>query len=280
MGLTAVPSIVTLPATTEADLAAVVAAAAAQPKRDYMSNAKSLISGGGVLSVDSGYNIKWSLRFLVMGAGRGATTATNGHFSIVMPPVGTVIPRVGDTAPSSVTVTSAGINFNAWDALYYILPLGSSEASLPANFRIVQYTSDFVVPYDWLPIATRNSTETPETIQWANGISMTPWVQPALANGWLHYAAPYGPMRWRKINGMVVGNGLAASGTVSTTVAVFTMPVGFRPAVNEILTAGTSPLAGAPYYSEIRVRLDGSVMFQTGVAGYFSLANMNYLAEA
>lgn len=54
-------------------------------------------------------------------------------------------------------------------------------------------------------------------------ITMTP-----LLNGWVQYADPYGPARYRKLpSGLVVCNGLISSGTVSAN--AFLLPVGYRP---------------------------------------------------
>jgi len=271
MGVTTVPQFVPADAATR-----LAALEAAQPLRDYMSNAKALISGGGALNVDTGYNVKWSLRFLVMGAGRGPTTALAGHFVITMPPVGTVIPRVGGGA-ASVTVTTAGINFDPYDALYYILPLGSDQTSIPANFRIVQYTSDFVVPYNWLPICTRNSTETPETVKWATGVTMTPWWGPSYLNAWRDYDAGvrYGPGGYRKINNVVYMRGILAAGTVPA--AAFILPVGFRPMVP---VESLQIVSSASTFGEWRIYTDGTVYAQSGSNGYMSLASVSFPADA
>jgi hypothetical protein len=56
----------------------------------------------------------------------------------------------------------------------------------------------------------------------------TSWTIPTLLNGWVQYADPYGPVRFRKLaSGLVVINGLMASGTAGAT--AFTLPVGYRP---------------------------------------------------
>jgi hypothetical protein len=40
--------------------------------------------------------------------------------------------------------------------LYYILPIGSSNTSVGANFRVAKYTSDLVIPENWVLLAIRN----------------------------------------------------------------------------------------------------------------------------
>jgi hypothetical protein len=278
MGISTVPSFVPVDVATR-----LTALETANTVQTFMDSSRKSISGGGFLSVDSSFYVKWSQRFIVMGAGRSPTICPNGYFEIFCPTSGTII---GVGGAVNKTATAAGIPLAGWEALYYILPLGSPATSIPANFRVVNYTSDYAVPQEWILLAIRNAdgsgtaNGTYDEICWCTGDHFTPWYSPALLGGWLHYAVPYGPARFRKYNGCVMGNGLIASGTVSTTTVVFTMPVGFRPGTTEILTAATSPIAGAPYYSEIRVRVDGSVMMQTGTAGYFSFANINYVAEA
>lgn len=278
MGITTVPAFVPVDVSTR-----LAALESANALATFVANAKAVLSGGGPLLVDSGYNVKWPQRFLVMGAGRSASICPDGSFSIDMPPVGTVIPRVGGGA-ASVTVTAAGINLDQFDTVYYILPIGGATTMVPANFRIVQYTSAFTVPPTWIPIAVRNSDAVamgyggPETVQWANGISMTPWVTPALLNSWTHYAAPYGPGRYRKYNGAVIGNGILSLGTVGASSVMFNLPAGWKPVSEQILTAATTaPGTGAGV--EIRIDQAGAVIAYTGTAGYISLANINFIPE-
>jgi len=57
------------------------------------------------------------------------------------------------------------------------------------------------------------------------------WVTPTLLNAWSHYGAPWGPVQYRKMpDGRVIIRGIAQGGAVNT--AIFTLPVGFRPASN------------------------------------------------
>lgn len=270
MGITTVPAFV--PADTASRLAALESA---DVLTTFMTNAKALISGGGAMTVDTGYNVKWPIRFLVMGGGRSTALCPAGHFSIAMPAVGTVIPRVGGDG-SSVTVTAAGINFNAYDSLYYILPLGSDQTSKDANFRIVQYTSDFAVPPTWLPIVTRNSTETPETVKWTTGVSMTPWAVPTLTNA-VNYGAGYEAAGYCRRNGTVQLKGLLNSITIGV---LFTLPVGFRPLSGTkifMVQMGTAPQVG-----RVDVLTTGSVTCAApAVAGtWLSLENVIFPADA
>lgn len=111
------------------------------------------ITGGGTISVDGSANVKWTGRFIVMSNGRGSYFSTNGYFDIDCPTTGTI---TGVGGASSVTVTAAGIPLSAWQALYYIMPIGSNNVSVAANFRIASYTADADIPHQWLLICVRN----------------------------------------------------------------------------------------------------------------------------
>jgi hypothetical protein len=111
------------------------------------------ISGGGVITVDGGGFIKNSARFIVISNGRGAHFSTSGYFNIDIPTSGTI---TGVGGASNRTATANGIQVAGWDALYYILPIGSGHTSLAANFRVAKYTANSVIPEEWVLIATKN----------------------------------------------------------------------------------------------------------------------------
>lgn len=128
------------------------------------------ITGGGTITFDSSANLLWSQRFIVISNGRGPLFSTTGYFDIDMPAAGTVIPGVGGA--SNKTVSASGISLNVWEALYYILPIGGTQAGLPGNFRVALYTSDLDVPYNWVLIAVRNG-DTPSRLYLNNGIILS-----------------------------------------------------------------------------------------------------------
>jgi len=130
------------------------------------------ISGGGTVSFSS-FVYNWTTRFIVISNGNGSDFSTSGYYDINMPANGTVITGVGGHA--NVTVSS-GIAMGAWDALYYILPIGSSSTSLNANFRIATYSSALQVPSNWVLIGVENgdnSTLKTPIGSLTNGSSMT-----------------------------------------------------------------------------------------------------------
>ena len=115
--------------------------------------ANTNITGGGTVTIDGSGYIKNSERFIVIANGRGSHFATNGYFDISIPTSGTIT-GVGGSA--NRTATTAGIQLNVWEALYYILPINATNTSLPANFRVAKYTASVSIPEHWVLIAVRN----------------------------------------------------------------------------------------------------------------------------
>jgi hypothetical protein len=56
------------------------------------------ISGGGTISVDNSYNVKWDARMIVISDGRGSNFATAGYWDINAPAAGVTITGVGGAA--------------------------------------------------------------------------------------------------------------------------------------------------------------------------------------
>jgi hypothetical protein len=125
------------------------------------------ISGGGVITVDATYNVLWTSRFIVISNGRGATFSTTGFFDITCPTSGTI---TGVGGATSKTATAAGIPLVSWDALYYILPIGSNNTSVAANFRVANYTADVDIPSNWVLICIRNGDN--GVVYFNNGINL------------------------------------------------------------------------------------------------------------
>ena len=125
------------------------------------------VSGGGTITVNGSGSVLWASRFIVISNGFGANFSTSGYFDINCPTSGTI---TGVGGHANVTATAAGITMGAWDALYYILPIGSAFTSLAANFRIATYTSALDVPHNWLLLAIRNGDD--GTFNFCNGIRL------------------------------------------------------------------------------------------------------------
>jgi len=274
MSLTAVPTLDVLPPGLDARLVAIESNQNSLPLRDYMDAVRATLSGGGVLFCDSGYNIKWSERFILMGGGKGPTTAVDGYFDLLFPPVGTVIPRVGGGA-ASVTVTTAGINLDPWDTVYYIVPLGSSGATVNANYRIVQYANALTIPYNWLPIAVRNSDGTAtfghaDTIQWANGQSQTARIPVTPTAPFANYGSNWAAATYYKQNGRVCLEGLILINGGAQGATILTLPVTFRPAQDMHNVCHAAAQAGA-----VNCYRDGRVAYNYGPT-YVSLDAVSF----
>ena len=115
--------------------------------------ANTNISGGGTITVNGSGSVLWSARFIVIANGSGANFAANGYFDIYCPTSGTVT-GVGGIA--DLTVTAAGIPLGSWNALYYILPIGGTQGTIAANFRVASYTSALDIPHNWVLICVVN----------------------------------------------------------------------------------------------------------------------------
>jgi hypothetical protein len=111
------------------------------------------ISGGGTITVNATGSVLWNARFIVISNGSGTNFSTTGYFDITCPTSGTI---TGVGGAANVTATAAGIPLAAWQAIYYILPIGSANTSVAANFRVASYTSALDVPHNWVLICVRN----------------------------------------------------------------------------------------------------------------------------
>ncbi len=121
---------------------------------DFYSQSNSLLTGGGTISVSATWEVKWSTRFITVSNGRGVSLATGGYFDITMPAVSTVITGAGGA--TNKTVTANGIPLGAYETLYYILPLGATNTTVNANFRVCSYTADINIPNNWIKICSKN----------------------------------------------------------------------------------------------------------------------------
>jgi hypothetical protein len=117
------------------------------------ARAQANITGGGTITFNASGYLLWGTRFIVISAGYGAAFSTGGYFDITCPTSGTI---TGVGGHANVTATAAGIPLAVWDALYYILPVGSTTTSLAANFRVASYTAALDVPYNWVLLGVYN----------------------------------------------------------------------------------------------------------------------------
>ncbi len=126
---------------------------AINPAYTAATKAQANLSGGGNITYN-GSGIGWTSRFIVINNGAGSQFSTNGYFDIDMPANGTVITGVGGAG--NATVAGGIIPVGCWQALYYILPVGSTNGSVAANFRVAQYVAALAVPENWILICNQN----------------------------------------------------------------------------------------------------------------------------
>jgi len=135
---------------------------------DAINIARTVVTGGGTITISATYDVLWSQRFILMSNGNGSHFSTNGYFDITCPTSGTI---TGVGGATNKTATAAGIPLTTWDVLYYILPIGGNSSSIAANFRVVNYTSAFVIPYTWIKICARAEGG---YVEFATGTSLRP----------------------------------------------------------------------------------------------------------
>lgn len=110
-------------------------------------------------------------------------------------------------------------------------------------------------------------------------VADTAWTTITLASG-THYAAPYGPVQYRKLaSGLVICRGLFTVTVGGVTTTIFTFPVGYRPAANRTFifhTAGSMALI-----ESIRVSGDGVMTIPAAAAlnAFISLDGVRFYAE-
>lgn len=102
---------------------------------------------------------------------------------------------------------------------------------------------------------------------------------PSLQSGWLawtHPATTYGPRATLK-EGIVFLDGLIKPGTTANYTTLFTLPVGYRPAVNRFISVATSNSGGA---RQIQLLSGGVVRLGESFAGsYISLDGISFRVD-
>lgn len=93
----------------------------------------------------------------------------------------------------------------------------------------------------------------------------TAWTAVTFLNSWVNFAGGFQAVQYRKVMGdRVQIRGLAKSGTVG--VAMFNLPVGFRPASTQMFPANTNDTLG-----RLHVGSDGNVLLAVGSNAWVTL---------
>lgn len=106
-----------------------------------------------------------------------------------------------------------------------------------------------------------------------DGIPKTIYTYVTLSNGWVNYSVAqtsgYAHASYMKDeNGTVFLKGLVKNGTISTSLPMFTLPVGFRPSRKIIYAVWCS---SASKLGRLDIGNDGKVIPNAGSNGYFSI---------
>ena len=118
------------------------------------------MSGGGNIKWDIATSkLSWTTRIITSPITK-TSYGSSGFFDINMPTNTTITHYNGNSGTATQTITTTGITLNPWNALYYKLPIGSSNATVNSNFVIVNFTNSTWVPDStWVLIAVRNGDD-------------------------------------------------------------------------------------------------------------------------
>lgn len=243
-----------------------------------------IMSGGKATFNPVTGRFRWPDRMIVIGNGSGVHYSTLGYFDIAMPAVGTAVPIFPGATTRAWETT--GILLDAWDALYYELPLGSNQSSIPGNFRIVRYSNgDYSIPSNWIFIASRNGDSIPHTARCGNGMyAMDVWHEVGTAgepvfdpvSGWSNYnTTVFHGAAFRKnvYDGTVQLRGMVKGGALNST--IFTMPVGYRPE-RDVIIMPLSHNGSAYVTGDFRINTGGQAYLITGGTGFCSMDGIIY----
>lgn len=241
-----------------------------EARKAYARRAQDQFLGGGEIRWGIQNNLYWSERFICITTGQDPYTAVNGHYSIDMQTSGAITVVGGAPARNWQTY---GIVLNTFETLWYILPFGSTNATLPGNYRLSGTSADFTPGPDWVIVATTDN----EGIRICNGMRLsrygnstispdTGWRAPTLLNGWVNYGDIWEPAGYRRMNGMVYLRGLIRAGTVQWNIPIFNLPYGFRPATDQ-----HNPGAAYGQFAPLNISANGDVGQNSGSNGWLSL---------
>jgi len=115
-----------------------------------------VLNGGGTVTFDASGNIKWDNRVTAIPV-ENTEMGGSGHIDITCPTSGTITYFSGTSGSTNAVCTAAGIPMGTWEALYYVVTPGQSNASDQTRFRKVYYQNTTWDPdSNWILICARN----------------------------------------------------------------------------------------------------------------------------
>lgn len=133
------------------------------------------LSGGSVRRVTTA-RVWWQQMYAI---GPRQVGAASLFYNISCPSTGT-IQGVGGAANRSAYAD--GIPLDDWESLWYIIPVdSSSSSSLPGNFRVASYQTQWTPPDNAVLIAFRDGLAGKRVV-WGDGPVNFPWIDLTTAN--------------------------------------------------------------------------------------------------
>ncbi|MGK3963620.1 hypothetical protein WMF38_05525 [Sorangium sp. So ce118] len=121
---------------------------------DYAKAQPTLSGGGTVTWGGCGQKLKWTSRFLVMGAESGSTFS-EGHMNIG--PSAANLSVVQDWDGAARASDATGVVLNYYEALYAVHTPGGDRTAV--TLRIVKHNSSFKAPSNWILVAVANNDD-------------------------------------------------------------------------------------------------------------------------
>jgi hypothetical protein len=119
---------------------------------DYQK-AQHTLTGGGTVTW-TGARLKWTNRFIAIGAEKGPTMSI-GYVDVVQPTSGIPAANVHDGVNRSAT--AEGVVLNAWEVLYAVHRPGGDNSAV--TFQLRTYHRDFTAPSNWILVALVNGDD-------------------------------------------------------------------------------------------------------------------------
>lgn len=241
-----------------------------------------LMTGGGAVTYASG-SLKWTERFMLVGAGKNPLQL-DGYHQIPVPTSGVSVPVYGSSTKTSVTSTAGAIPLDDWEALYYEPPYGDASATAGTDrFRVVHFSGakNFTVPSHWVLVGIKNGDLQGGNVRLGNGATIPVKKLVSYNGGWADYLNNYLPAGYTRIEGRVFLEGIPKN-TLATTVASgavpFNLPAGYRPSARTIFTVQITGITGAGRV-DIQSNGDVTVMNSVSSGGFVSLDGISFRAE-